>query len=122
MHEPGMRAHRVAAAARSRTACDVLVRPLLALAMALAAVPALAQSESTPAQLTGTLRKARDSGSITLAYRAASVPFSYLSAGGEPIGYSIDLCKLVVEAISDEVGRTLEIKWQPVTPESRMAS
>jgi glutamate/aspartate transport system substrate-binding protein len=118
-----MPAHRVDADARSRSGRIVpLLQRLLVVAAVLAAAPALAQSESTPAQLTGTLRKARDSGSITLAYRAASIPFSYLSARGEPIGYSIDLCKLLVEAISEEVGRTLEIKWQPVTPESRIAA
>ncbi|HET7032531.1 MAG TPA: amino acid ABC transporter substrate-binding protein [Casimicrobiaceae bacterium] len=85
-------------------------------------LPVAAQQEDSPTTLTGTLRKARDSGSITLAYRASSIPFSYLSARGEPIGYSIDLCKLLVDAISDEIGRTLTIKWQPVTPESRIAS
>jgi ABC-type amino acid transport substrate-binding protein len=98
------------------------VRCLLALAAVLAAAQALAQSESTPVQLTGTLAKVRDTGAITLAYRTSSVPFSYLSARDEPIGYSIDLCKLLVETIGDEVGRTIEIKWQAVTPESRIAS
>ena len=57
-----------------------------------------------------------------VAHRTSSIPFSYLSARGEPIGYSIDLCKLLVEAIGDEVGRELAIKWQPVTSESRIAS
>src|SRR3954447_14937554 len=123
MPEAGLIAKRMNEHACSRTArAGAVLRWCLALAAALAAVPALAQSESTPVQLTGTLRKARDSGSITLAYRAASIPFSYLSARGEPIGYSIDLCKLLVEAISEEVGRTLEIRWQPVTPESRIAA
>jgi ABC-type amino acid transport substrate-binding protein len=118
-----MRANHVNGYAHSgRTWPARLVHGLLAVAATLAAAPALAQSESTPVQLTGTLRKARESGSITLAYRAASIPFSYLSARGEPIGYSIDLCKLLVDAISGEVGRTLEVKWQPVTPESRIAA
>ena len=86
------------------------VRWLLALAAAFAAMPALAQSESSPAQLAGTLRKARDSGSITLAYRASSIPFSYLSPRGEPIGYSVDLCKLLVDAIglNNKFTRTAE--------------
>jgi glutamate/aspartate transport system substrate-binding protein len=86
------------------------------------AMPVAAQDESTPVELTGTLRKARETGFVTLAYRASSIPFSYLSARGEPIGYSIDLCKLLVDAIAAEVGRPLEVKWQPVTPETRIAS
>src|SRR4051794_33939807 len=111
-----------AGAATKRGSTARAARWLLALALGIAAVPAAAQSESTPAQLTGTLRKAHDSGFITLAYRTASIPFSYLSARGEPIGYSIDLCKLLVDAISEEVGRTLEIRWEAVTAESRIAS
>ena len=97
-------------------------RWLLIAASAIVVLPVAAQQEDSPTTLTGTLRKVRDSGSITLAYRASSIPFSYLSPRGEPIGYSIDLCKLLVDAISEELGRTLAIKWQPVTPESRIAS
>ena len=100
----------------------VSARWLLIAAAAVVAVPVAAQQEDSPTTLTGTLRKARDSGAITIAYRASSIPFSYLSPRGEPIGYSIDLCKLLVEAIGDEVGRTLAIKWQPVTPETRIAA
>ena len=88
----------------------------------LAAAAALAQAQDAPELLTGTLLKARETGSLTLGYRESSVPFSYLSARGEPIGYSIDLCKLLVEAISEEVGRTVAIKWVPVTSESRISA
>ena len=88
--------------------------------MALAALQAGAQSAPAPAQLTGTLAKVRESGSITIGHRESSIPFSYLSARGEPIGYSVDLCKLLVDAISEEVGRTIAIKWFPVTSESRI--
>ena len=78
-----------------------------------------AQSEP-PVELTGTLAKVRASGIITLAHRASSVPFSYLSTRGEPIGYSIELCRKVVEAIAQTVGREVETKWLPVTSESRV--
>jgi ABC-type amino acid transport substrate-binding protein len=84
------------------------------------ALSALAQTD--PAQLTGTLAKVRASGAITIGHRESSIPFSYLSARGEPIGYSIDLCRLLVDAISEEVGRTIAIKWQPVTSESRIGA
>jgi ABC-type amino acid transport substrate-binding protein len=94
--------------------------PLAALLLVAAATAVAAQGD--PAQLTGTLAKVRASGTITIGHRESSIPFSYLSARGEPIGYSIDLCKLLVDAISEEVGRTIAIKWQPVTSESRIAA
>lgn len=81
-----------------------------------------AAAQDAPVLLSGTLAKVRGSGTITLGYRSASIPFSYLSARGEPIGYSVDLCKLLVDAIGDAVGRTLAIKWQPVTPDTRIAA
>jgi len=81
-----------------------------------------AGAQTAPPQLTGTLAKAHDVGSITIGHRESSIPFSYRSERGEPIGYSIDLCKLLVEAIGDQIGRTLAIRWQPVTSESRIAS
>ena len=86
----------------------------------LAAAAALAQAQDAPELLTGTLLKARESGSLTLGYRESSIPFSYLSARGEPIGYSIDLCKLLVDAIGAAVDRELTIRWQPVTPQTRL--
>ena len=92
---------------------------LLAACLALVAGAACAQAEA-PVELTGTLAKARASGAITIAHRASSIPFSYLSARGEPIGYSIELCRKLVDAIEETVGRELEIKWLPVTSESRI--
>jgi ABC-type amino acid transport substrate-binding protein len=94
--------------------------PLAALLLAAGAAQVAAQGD--PAQLTGTLAKVRASGTITIGHRESSIPFSYLSARGEPIGYSIDLCQLLVDAISEEVGRTIAIKWQPVTSESRIGA
>jgi glutamate/aspartate transport system substrate-binding protein len=69
--------------------------------------------------LSGTLQKAHASGTVAVGYREASIPFSYLSARNEPIGYSIDLCRAIVDAISTEVGRDLDIQWVPVTSETR---
>ena len=93
-------------------------RPL-ATALLLAAA-ALAGAQTAPPALTGTLAKVRELGSITIGHRESSIPFSYRSARGEPIGYSIDLCRLLVDAISEDVGRTITIKWFPVTSESRI--
>ena len=86
----------------------------------LVAGSAFAQDDPGPVELTGTLAKVRSAGALTIAYRESSVPFSYLSARGEPIGYSIELCKKLAEAIGEAVGRELELKWLSVTSETRM--
>jgi len=92
-----------------------------ALLIALLHPAAQAQTEdAAPVELTGTLAKVRAARAITLAYRESSVPFSYRSARGEPIGYSVELCKRVAEAIGDAVGRQLEVKWLAVTAETRI--
>jgi len=85
-----------------------------------ALLPAAAGAQTAPAQLAGTLQKLRASGAITIAYRESSVPFSYLSARGEPIGYSIELCRKLAEAIGTALDRELALKWLPVTSESRI--
>ncbi len=52
---------------------------------------------------TGTLKKIRDANEINLGYRESSIPFSYLDDQQRPVGYSIDLCLRVVEAIKSEL-------------------
>ena len=89
-------------------------------ALLLSTTAALAQTEDAPVELSGTLAKARASGAVTIAYRESSVPFSFLSARGAPIGYSIELCKRLVEAMGDAVGRELAIHWLPVTSDTRI--
>ena len=74
-------------------------------------------------ELRGTLKKVHDTGTVLLGYRATSIPFSYLNARGEPIGYSIELGRAIVEAMSNELnGQTLTIKFVPVTSESRIGA
>src|SRR3982751_850214 len=70
--------------------------------------------------LTGRWLKVRTSGEVALGYRDASIPLSYLSPRNAPIGYSIDLCRAIVNAMSTEGGRDLLIGWVRVTPESRI--
>ena len=81
----------------------------------LAALPAWAQ------ELSGTLKRVKDTGTVTLGYRVSSIPFSYLNKRGEPIGYAIELCKAVVEEIAAELdGMALAIAYKAVTPETRI--
>ncbi|GEP05229.1 amino acid ABC transporter substrate-binding protein [Methylobacterium oxalidis] len=71
--------------------------------------------------LTGTLRKAAETGEVVVGYRAGSVPFSYVEKAGRPIGYAIDLCQEIVDDIARATGRTaLRIRYEPVTSESRI--
>ena len=77
-------------------------------------------SSAGPQLLAGTLAQVRASGSIALAYRDSSVPFSYLDVRGQPIGYSIELCKSLVRAVEVAVQRPLTIRWVPVTSATRM--
>ncbi len=97
---------------RCLAACVALV------AWASGSVIAIAQTPE--GALAGTLQKVSASGTVAIGYREASIPLSYLSARGEPIGYSIDLCRAIVDAMSTEVSRDLEIKWVPVTSENRI--
>lgn len=93
---------------------------LLLAATALVAGTAAQAQDQGLAALTGTLAKARETGAITIGYRESSVPFSYLNARKEPIGYSIELCRALVTAIEDAVNKSLTIKWEPVTSDSRI--
>src|SRR5215470_4329193 len=89
--------------------------------------PALAQDAVGVTQLTGTLAKIKRTRMLTIGYRDASVPFSYMNAAKDPgarqpIGYSIDICLDIVEDIRGELGDdTIQVRWLPVTPQTRIA-
>lgn len=105
-------------AMREIAAGTVVARVLLGLWLGCAVALAWAQDEAVV--LTGTLKKAKDTGALTVGYRESSLPFSYLNQSKRPIGYSIDICQSIVEAAGAEVGRELTIRWVPVTSENRM--
>ena len=85
------------------------------LASALISVPATAQ------EITGTLKKIKDSGTITIGHRETSIPFSYLDEKQQPIGYSMDLCAAIVEEVKKELALpTLTVKYNPVTSQTRI--
>jgi len=89
--------------------------PLLAAAAAALAIalPAAAQE--------GTLKKVKDSGSITIGHRDASIPFSYYDDKQRPIGYSMDLCHRIVEAVKSELKMPkVDIKYQLITSANRI--
>ncbi|MDH5285012.1 MAG: transporter substrate-binding domain-containing protein [Betaproteobacteria bacterium] len=91
-------------------------RTSVAMALAaLVATPVLAQ------QLDGTLKKIRDTGAITVGHRESSIPFSYLDDKQQPVGYAMDLCAKVVDAVKAELKMpALKVAYQPVTSANRI--
>ncbi len=89
---------------------------------AFAATMTLALTAAANAEgLAGTLGKVKDTGTITLGYRESSVPFSYLDGNQKPIGFSIDLCGQVVEAVRKKLGMTdLKVAYSPVNSATRL--
>lgn len=84
---------------------------------------ALALAVASPAgadELTGTLKKVKESRSIVIGYREASLPFSFRNRAGQPIGYSIDLCGEIVNDVVDTLGVDVTIKYRAVTSASRI--
>ncbi|SDP05880.1 transporter substrate-binding domain-containing protein [Pseudomonas jinjuensis] len=82
-------------------------------------VCALAQANEA---LDGTLKKVADRGTITLGYRDASVPFSYLGDNsGQPMGYSVELAGKVVERLRHKLNKPdLAVKYNLVTSQTRI--
>jgi glutamate/aspartate transport system substrate-binding protein len=72
-------------------------------------------------ELTGTLKKVKETGAITLGHRESSIPFSYLDDKQQPIGYAMDLCMKVVDAVKAELKMpNLKVNLQPVTSGNRI--
>lgn len=87
---------------------------ILALSLLLAAGPALSQG------LDGRLKKIAATKTITIAYRADATPFSFTDETKQVGGFSIDLCKRVVNLIESQLKlQGLQVKWQQVTTQNR---
>ena len=72
-------------------------------------------------ELTGTLKKIKEGGSITLGHRDSSIPFSYYDDKQQVIGYAMDICYKVVDAIKAELKMPkIDIKLNPVTSATRI--
>jgi ABC-type amino acid transport substrate-binding protein len=70
--------------------------------------------------LEGRLKKIADSKTITIAYRPDAAPFSFRDDKEQVVGFSIDLCKRVVNMIERQIKvARLEVKWLPVTVQTR---
>ena len=92
-----------------------------ALSLAFIVTAAFALLPSAASAQESTLAKVKSSGVITFGYRETSFGFSYLDGGGKPVGYSIDICNRIVEAVKTELKMpAVEIKYQAVTSANRI--
>jgi glutamate/aspartate transport system substrate-binding protein len=82
---------------------------------------ALGAGQAGAQELTGTLKNIKETGAITLGFRDSSIPFSYLDDNQKPIGYAMDICYKIVEAVKKELKLDkLEVKLNPVTSSTRI--
>jgi len=89
-------------------------KAIAALACLVLAVPALAQQG-------GTIEKIKSTGSITIGHRDASIPFSYYDDNQKPIGYAMDLCMKIVDALKADLKMpNLKVNYQLVTSANRI--
>src|SRR5215813_14681911 len=93
-------------------------------AIAAAAAACLLAVASAPGRtqgLEGTLKKVKETGTFTIGHRDSSVPLSYLDDKLQPIGFSIELCKHVVQAVKAKLAMpNLSVKYNPVTSATRL--
>ena len=85
------------------------------IALTTLAAPVLAQDPG------GTLKKVKDSGSITLGIRESSLPLSYLDDKQQPVGYHIDICNRIVDAVKAHLKLpAIKVTHTPVTSQNRI--
>ncbi len=72
-------------------------------------------------ELTGTLKNIKETGAITLGFRDSSIPFSYLDDNQKPVGFAMDICFKIVDAVKKDLKLDkLEVKLNPVTSSTRI--
>src|SRR5262245_13316496 len=91
------------------------------LGLMIAFAACIAAGASVAQELSGALKRIKENGEITLGVRESSVPFSYIDDKQQPIGYSVDLCLRVVDAVKAELKMAaLRVKFNPVTSANRI--
>jgi len=87
----------------------------------LALAASLCAGQAGAEELTGTLKKIKETGTITIGYRDSSIPFSYLDDNQKPIGFAIDICYRIVDAVKSELKLDkLAVEFNPVTSSTRI--
>jgi glutamate/aspartate transport system substrate-binding protein len=87
----------------------------------LALAGAVCAAQANAEELTGTLKNIKDTGAITLGFRDSSIPFSYLDDNQKPVGFAMDICYKIVDAVKKELKlQKLDVKLNPVTSSTRI--
>ena len=82
---------------------------------------AFCAAQANAEELTGTLKKIKETGAITIGFRDSSIPFSYLDDNQKPIGFAIDICYKIVDAVKKELKLDkLAVEFNPVTSSTRI--
>jgi glutamate/aspartate transport system substrate-binding protein len=85
------------------------------------AISSLCANATLAQELTGTLKKIKETGAITLGHRESSVPFSYYDDKQQVVGYAMDLCYRIVDAVKSELKLAkLDVNLNPVTSATRI--
>src|SRR6266566_4308776 len=71
--------------------------------MGLGLAAAFCAGQASAQELTGTLKNIKETGAITLGHRDSSIPFSYLDDNQKPIGFAMDICYKIVDAVKKEL-------------------
>lgn len=82
----------------------------------LLALPHISLSE----ELTGTLKKIDETGTITLGHRESSIPYSYYDNQQNVVGYSHEISMKIVEGIEKKLGKKIDVKLVPITSQNRI--
>jgi glutamate/aspartate transport system substrate-binding protein len=68
------------------------------------------------------LERVAAGGKLVLAHRESSIPFSYLDHDKKPVGYALDICLKVAEAVRKKTGaKDMKVEFLMVTPGNRIA-
>ena len=86
----------------------------------LIAVAVVVAASAATAQTTDTLKKIKDSGSITLGTRESSGALAYTLGDGKYVGFHTEMAEHVVADLSKQLGTKIAIKYQPVTSQNRI--
>jgi glutamate/aspartate transport system substrate-binding protein len=91
--------------------------PMICLVLAAACCAGQVKAE----ELTGTLKRIKETGTITIGFRESSVPFSYLDDNQKPVGFAIDICQKIVDAVKQKLKLDkLTVEFNPVTSSTRI--
>jgi len=67
------------------------------------------------------LGKIQASNTIAIGHRETSVPFSYVDANNEVIGFSQDICNKIIDAVKVKIKKPdLKVRFIPVTSQNRI--